>query len=224
MPRQDHHLHLTEEEWKFLLDGIDPPPKPPLRTLETLGREFPGQRRDIPCRVCGAKLILKDGKNGLFYGCETWKDTRCKGSCNANQETAAPLVPTHKAKASELRNDSIAEYQPVTLTMGITVPEAPSELDGWLTEPTSRKKLLKPKPDDLQNVQVELADQFNQLWVTGKMKRRDAYAWLAGALGLTRELNFGAFDMKTCQLAIKTVRRKLHPIDRFEIMDEFDSV
>jgi len=203
MPRQDHHLHLTEEEWKFLLDGIDPPPKPPLRTLETLGREFPGQRRDIPCRVCGAKLILKDGKNGLFYGCETWKDTRCKGSCNANQETAAPLVPTHKAKASELLNDPIAEYQPV---------------------PTSRKKLLKPKPDDLQNAQVELADQFNQLWVTGKMKRRDAYAWLAGALGLTRELNFGAFDMKTCQLAIKTVRRKLHPIDRFEIMDEFDSV
>ena len=34
------------------------------------------QNLDRTCPICGAKLIIKRGKNGSFYGCENFPD--CK--------------------------------------------------------------------------------------------------------------------------------------------------
>lgn len=61
-----------------------------LRTSEELDRAYPRQRRDLVCPECGKKLILKDGKFGIFYGCETWHETGCKGAHNCHKDTAEP--------------------------------------------------------------------------------------------------------------------------------------
>jgi len=59
-----------------------------LRTSDELARQFPKQERGLICHLCGANLILKDGRYGLFYGCKQWAETRCKGSQNCNRVTA----------------------------------------------------------------------------------------------------------------------------------------
>lgn len=43
---------------------------------------------------------------------------------------------------------------------------------------------------------------FEKLWQSGRMSRTDAYAWLAGKLGLTAsQCHWGLFDIQTCHRA-----------------------
>lgn len=43
---------------------------------------------------------------------------------------------------------------------------------------------------------------FEKLWQSGRMSRTDAYAWLAGKLGLTAaQCHWGMFDIQTCHRA-----------------------
>lgn len=193
MPRQDPNLDITEEEWKTILLGVPqrasvpntPAPATPepraLRTVAELAQLFPRQRTDIACRLCGSGLILKDGRRGLFYGCNKWSSTGCKGSCNSSP-TGEPIG-----------------YAPVQLFRG---------------QPGS------PSPE-VQRVQQEAQSKFNRIWMTGKMKRKEAYAWLSATLGVPNA-QFVRLDIETCQRAIRAIDRELNPIDRFQMMDELE--
>ena len=78
----DDDLYLDDD--RFL-----PPERP--WSKEDLDRLFPRQRRNLRCQRCTGMLVLRDGKNGIFYGCENWRNTQCKGSLNCNQQTAELL-------------------------------------------------------------------------------------------------------------------------------------
>lgn len=39
----------------------------------------------LECPDCGANMSLKNGKFGLFYGCDTYKETLCRGSVSADK-------------------------------------------------------------------------------------------------------------------------------------------
>ncbi|MBB2918291.1 zinc-finger-containing protein [Cupriavidus alkaliphilus] len=45
---------------------------------------------------------------------------------------------------------------------------------------------------------------FNPIWESGRMTRAEAYAWLAGALGIdnVEECHIGWFDVQTCQRVV----------------------
>lgn len=50
---------------------------------------------------------------------------------------------------------------------------------------------------------------FDQLWQTKKLSRKDAYAWLAQTLDLTREqCHIGSFDIETCKKAISALENR----------------
>lgn len=76
-----------------------------LRTAEELTAQFPKQLRSLQCPDCGARLVLKDGKYGIFYGCEKYQETGCKGSHNCNKTTAQPLgIPADTETRKARRN------------------------------------------------------------------------------------------------------------------------
>jgi len=74
-----------------------------LRSREELEAEFPRQRRDLRCPDCGGFLILKDSKFGIFYGCESWHSTGCRGAHNCHKTTAEPLGFPANAETRALR-------------------------------------------------------------------------------------------------------------------------
>jgi hypothetical protein len=50
---------------------------------------------------------------------------------------------------------------------------------------------------------------FDHIWKSGGMKRRDAYAWLSGALGIDEnKCHIGMFDVADCRLVIEVCKRK----------------
>lgn len=56
-------------------------------------------------------------------------------------------------------------------------------------------------------------DAFNPLWQSGRMNRSDAYAWLAGALGIAKveECHIGWFDVEQCQAVVRAVQQRGTP-------------
>lgn len=50
---------------------------------------------------------------------------------------------------------------------------------------------------------------FNPLWQGGPMKRGQAYAWLARAMGIPKETcHFGWFDVQQCEKAIQVLQQR----------------
>lgn len=60
-----------------------------MRDVVIEGRVY--RQYDFQCPDCGAKLILKPSKYGVFYGCEMWQATGCKGSHSIHQDTGEPM-------------------------------------------------------------------------------------------------------------------------------------
>lgn len=57
---------------------------------------------------------------------------------------------------------------------------------------------LATKP--LRTARSDSKKLFNQLWQSGYMDRKEAYAWLAGMMGLSEaECHFGLFDVDQCK-------------------------
>ena len=56
-------------------------------------------------------------------------------------------------------------------------------------------------------------DAFQPLWQSGRMSRSDAYAWLAGALGIAKveECHIGWFDVEQCQAVVRAVQQRGTP-------------
>lgn len=47
---------------------------------------------------------------------------------------------------------------------------------------------------------------FDQIWRSGKMKRREAYEWLAYQLGISfADCHIGMFSLRRCEIVIETV-------------------
>lgn len=107
-------LELTTEELEALMQTAQVRPaldalvraeaqnaeaRPALRSHSTLRRLFPEQARDLVCPSCNGHLVLKDGRRGLFYGCDNWQDTKCSGSMDADQLSGRPLG-TNKNKTA----------------------------------------------------------------------------------------------------------------------------
>jgi len=54
---------------------------------------------------------------------------------------------------------------------------------------------------------IDAHNAFDTLWKSGKMKRNDAYKWLADAMGITRkECHIGLFDIEQCKRCIDVVK------------------
>lgn len=51
---------------------------------------------------------------------------------------------------------------------------------------------------------------FNPLWQSGQMTRSDAYAWLAGAMGITdkEQCHIGWFDVSQCNQVVAVIAAK----------------
>lgn len=56
-------------------------------------------------------------------------------------------------------------------------------------------------------------DAFNPLWQSGRMSRSEAYAWLAGALGIAKveECHIGWFDVEQCHAVVQAVQQRGTP-------------
>lgn len=54
----------------------------------------------------------------------------------------------------------------------------------------------------IKAARVRAKDMFNPLWQSGEMTRSEAYAWLAGRLGIpVEQCHFGWFDCRMCERA-----------------------
>jgi len=144
-------LDLTEEEWAALLRASDETspkkqePKPstgvptqPLRTRYELDEQFPNQRRDLVCPECGSQMTLKDSRNGVFYGCVRWHETRCKGSHSAHRSTGLPMGIPATANTKKLRMDAHASFDQLWKTGRMKRPEAYAWLSKQLELPPAQ--------------------------------------------------------------------------------------
>lgn len=46
------------------------------------------------CQKCGSPMVIRNGRNGEFWGCVTWKVTKCSGKAGESRPTSlGPTVP-----------------------------------------------------------------------------------------------------------------------------------
>lgn len=65
----------------------------------------------------------------------------------------------------------------------------------------------------LRNLKKEAHKQFDPLWKSGLMSRKEAYRWLADMLHIDCEdCHIGMFDIKMCQKVIHLCRKQNNPI------------
>ena len=58
-----------------------------------------------------------------------------------------------------------------------------------------------------KQARIKAHEAFDTLWKGGRMKRSEAYSWMASALGLTAaEAHIGRFDIPTCERLVEAVR------------------
>ena len=57
---------------------------------------------DLTCPECGARLLLKPSRFGLFYGCEQWRMTGCQGAHGAHPD-GSPLGTPADGKTKQAR-------------------------------------------------------------------------------------------------------------------------
>lgn len=71
------------------------------------------------------------------------------------------------------------------------------------------KPLGRMADHDLRVMKMMAHKAFDVLWRKKSMTRRDAYAWLAGELGLPIEkCHIGMFDISMCRRVIEVCKRK----------------
>lgn len=127
------------------------------RILPGQGRLPLGARCPHPCGECGAAMVLRDSRLGLFYGCSTFP--ACRSTHGAHKSSGKPLgIPADK--------------------------------------PTKAERMAAHAV-------------FDRLWMGEHppMGRREAYAWMAEKMGLTKdEAHIGRFDATACQRLRDLVR------------------
>ena len=132
--------------------------------LDAGGVHNPGPNRlplgtlcEHPCGECGAAMVLRDSRLGLFYGCASFP--ACRSTHGAHKRTGQPLgIPADRATKAE---------------------------------------------------RIAAHALFDRLWKGegATMGRREAYAWMATAMGLTvDEAHIGRFGAEACHL----LRQRVH--------------
>ncbi len=105
------------------------------------------------------------------------------------------------------------------LVTGIKIyPHRPDlrKLEFWLCEPCwayvgthkrSGLPLGRLADKDLRSAKSAAHRAFDPIWQSKKMKRGDAYAWLARELGISsKDCHIGEFDQIQCGAVMKAVR------------------
>jgi len=65
-------------------DGPCPPLPPGIKIIN-------GKTLNIPCPLCGGRMVLRDSRFGRFYACEHWAQTKCEGLIGCHPGTNVPL-------------------------------------------------------------------------------------------------------------------------------------
>lgn len=127
--------------------------------LETL---FPDQRRDLICPDCGGKLVLKDGKFGIFYGCENWDTTGCTGAHGCYKKNAEPYGIPANAETRQLRKLLLSKMQLAMEKDESNTLDLTHSLSNLLNVPMGRAKVAY-----FDRTQCEVAIQFLDLLLYG---------------------------------------------------------
>ena len=73
--------------------------------------------------------------------------------------------------------------------------------------------LGRPANLRLRILKAEAHRQFDPIWKSGLMSRREAYKWLANMLNISLdECHMGMFDVKMCQKVIRLCKKQDNPI------------
>ena len=60
---------------------------------------------------------------------------------------------------------------------------------------------------ELRAAKIAAHAAFDPLWQSGRMKRQEAYGWLADQLKIAREhCHIGMFDVETCRLVVAIIK------------------
>lgn len=63
-----------------------------------------------------------------------------------------------------------------------------------------------PATKEVKEARIRAHAEFDKLWNTGTMKRKEAYKWMQMALGLSKEqAHIGSFDLATCNRLVEAV-------------------
>lgn len=70
----------------------------------------------------------------------------------------------------------------------------------------------------LRTLKMEAHKQFDPIWKSGLMNRKDAYKWLSSMLGISmEECHIGLFDIKMCQKVIHLCKKQNnHKINEYK--------
>lgn len=75
--------------------------------------------------------------------------------------------------------------------------------------PGTTKPLGRLANASLRQAKQRAHKSFDPLWKTGRMKRGQAYAWLAQQLGIPKQdCHIGMFDEDTCERVVRIVAAK----------------
>lgn len=76
--------------------------------------------------------------------------------------------------------------------------------------PGTAKPLGRLADEKLRKAKMAAHASFDRLWKNGgKMSRREAYAWLASALGIpSKQCHIGMFDLDGCERVLEVVRNR----------------
>ncbi len=67
--------------------------------------------------------------------------------------------------------------------------------------------------EKLRTLKAEAHKQFDPIWKSGLMNRREAYKWLASMLNIPlEECHMGMFDIKMCQQVIALCKKQNNPV------------
>lgn len=94
MPPDDEDDSIGPSDEPTLEDLFRPRQERRFRTPDELAEQYP-HRAQLTCPDCGAQLILKEGKFGIFYGCERYRETGCKGSHNCPSPGVPAGIPAN---------------------------------------------------------------------------------------------------------------------------------
>ena len=86
-------------------------------------------------------------------------------------------------------------------------PESGCDMVAW----TDKKgKWSKPADKETRRLRHRCHNLFDQLWKHGIMRRKAAYAWLAGEMGITTDrCHFSLFGKEECRQAIEILQGHL---------------
>ena len=73
---------------------------------------------------------------------------------------------------------------------------------------SSGKSMGTPAVQDVKEARHKAHTQFDALWTTGQMSRKQAYVWLQKVMRLTkRDAHFAKFSLDQCQQAVAEIKR-----------------